>query len=110
MEKETAKRYGSALDVAEELCRFLRHQPIQARPVTPLARTWRWCKRNPVVAGLAAGLIAVLLGGLVGVTSQWVVAQNQWMRAEKETERANDEAERNRRLLYVSDIPKNADS
>ena len=90
LEKEPANRYGFAREVAEELRRFLRGEPIHARPVSAMARTWRLCKRNPLVSSLAAGLIMALLAGLVGVTSQW--------------RRADDEAMRYRRLLYVSDM------
>ena len=50
LEKEPAKRYGSAQEVANELRRFLRGEPIRARPISPMARTWRWCKRNPLAA------------------------------------------------------------
>ena len=63
-------RYGGAeLDplgtvvLAEELGRFLRGEPIHARPVTVLSRTWRWCKRNPVVSSLTAGLLVALVAG-----------------------------------------------
>jgi WD40 repeat protein/tRNA A-37 threonylcarbamoyl transferase component Bud32 len=61
--KDTRRRYPSALEVAEELRRFLDGRPIRARPVGALATGWLWCKRNPVVAGLGAALaVSVLLG------------------------------------------------
>ncbi len=60
LEKDPASRYQSADDVAAELLRFSRSEPIQARPISRLARSWRWCQRNHVVASLA-GLLGVLL-------------------------------------------------
>jgi WD40 repeat protein/tRNA A-37 threonylcarbamoyl transferase component Bud32 len=125
LEKEPRKRYASANELAEELRRFLNGEPIQARPITSLARFWRWCKRNPVVSSLAAGLVVALVGGLAGVTWQWIraelhadseaimrkdaqrarqTAETAWQTAEGARKEAEEEAERNRRLLYVSDM------
>jgi serine/threonine protein kinase len=57
--KEPSRRYGSALELAEDLQRFLRDEPIQARPAGPVVKLWRWARRNPAAAGLlAAGLLA----------------------------------------------------
>ena len=65
LEREAAARYRSAGDLAEDLERWLEGRHIVARPVSPVARAWRWTRRNPVVAGMAALLLA--LGSAVGV-------------------------------------------
>jgi WD40 repeat protein len=71
LEKEPAKRYQSAQELADELDRFLRDEPIHARPVTRTERTWRWCRRKPALAGLLAALHMVLAFGLMGIFWEW---------------------------------------
>ncbi|MCH8924257.1 MAG: serine/threonine protein kinase, partial [Planctomycetes bacterium] len=65
MEKEPQQRYASALEVAEELGRYLEGRPIQARPLGAAARFRRWCRRNPLVASLAGTALASLVVALV---------------------------------------------
>jgi serine/threonine protein kinase/WD40 repeat protein len=62
LEKEPGRRYASAADLADDLQRFREGRPIRARAVGPLGRGWRWCRRQPVAAGLAALAAAALLG------------------------------------------------
>jgi eukaryotic-like serine/threonine-protein kinase len=68
LEKDPAKRYQSARELADELGRFLRDEPIQARPLNAPEKIWRWCRRKPVVASLIALVGITLLAGMVGTS------------------------------------------
>jgi YD repeat-containing protein len=65
--KEPAERYATAEVLADDLRRFLADRPIKARRTPWHERTWRWCRRNPVIACLLAA-VALLLS-LVAVIS-----------------------------------------
>jgi TolB-like protein/Tfp pilus assembly protein PilF/predicted Ser/Thr protein kinase len=68
LEREPGARYRSASALAEDLERWLEGEPIAARPLSPPARAWRWTRRNPVRAGMAALLLAL---GLVAGAIMW---------------------------------------
>ncbi len=61
LEREPQSRYSSAGHLAEDLERWLAGRAVIARPVSPPVRTWRWSKRNPVVAAaVSAALISTM--------------------------------------------------
>lgn len=75
LEKDPALRYHSGLDLAEELERFARGEPIRARPLTPPEIIWRWAWRNPKVAALLSAIVLAFVVGFSGVTWQWLRAE-----------------------------------
>lgn len=74
IEREPRKRYESAAELADELERFQQNIPIKARPVSAIEKTWRWCRRKPLVAGLITGIIASLTTGLIGISYFWLLS------------------------------------
>ncbi len=64
LEAEPAKRYPTALALAQDLRRFVADDPILARPVGPLGRLARWCRRKPALAATLAASTVLL--GLLG--------------------------------------------
>jgi hypothetical protein len=67
LEKDPARRYGSAEALAEDLERWLRGEPIRARPTSARERFVKWANRRPAVSallGAAAGLLLAVIGVL----------------------------------------------
>jgi WD40 repeat protein/predicted Ser/Thr protein kinase len=103
LQKEPRQRYASAAALADDLGRFLEGRPILARPVGPLGRGWRWCRRNPAVAGLLAAVAGTLLLGM-GLASYFALQATERAReAEASAHRADQEAERTRQEKRTSD-------
>jgi tetratricopeptide (TPR) repeat protein len=61
LEKEPARRYASAGDLADDLRRFLAGEPVLARPVPAWRRVVKWAARRPTAAALAAVSVAAVL-------------------------------------------------
>jgi eukaryotic-like serine/threonine-protein kinase len=88
MAREPARRYQTAGALADDLRRWLGDEPIRARPVGRLERFYRWCRRNPRVAGLAAALVLVFTVGFLGVVWQWRRAELNLKESQISFERA----------------------
>jgi TolB-like protein len=65
LEKDPQRRYSSAMALAEDLERWLRHEPIKARRSGVIGRGKKWLQRNPTAAGIA--LLSIALIASVGV-------------------------------------------
>jgi serine/threonine-protein kinase len=59
LEKDPKRRYPSALALAEDLERWLKHEPILARRIGPFTRAKKWVRRNPSIAVMTAMLVAL---------------------------------------------------
>src|SRR5262245_8918830 len=65
LQKDPARRYASAEALAEDLERWLRGEPVLARPVGRLGRIGRWCRRNPALAAAGTAAVLATFGALI---------------------------------------------
>lgn len=91
--REPAHRYQSAGELAEDLRLLLEDRPIRARRVSSVEHLWRWCRRNRVVAGLAATAL-VLLVLVAVVASVGYVRTNNALDGELDQRRKADATSR----------------
>lgn len=92
MEKDRDRRYQSASLLAADLTRFLRSEPILARPPTTMYRVRKFTSRNPaLVAGLAA-VFVVLIVGIIATSSTAAWALDAEAKARANAEEAAENA------------------
>jgi eukaryotic-like serine/threonine-protein kinase len=86
MGKRPADRYASASELAEDLGRFLRHEPVKARRIGPVGRLWRFARRHPSLTAVstvaAATVLAVATIAYVKVVQERDLANREAVRAE----------------------------
>ena len=83
LSKEPARRYASAEELADDLRRFQRDEPIRARPVGSPERAVKWVRRHKAITAL---LMMTLLG-LAGIVWKYIDAEQQKRHAQEETEK-----------------------
>jgi WD40 repeat protein len=99
--KEPGRRYQTAAALAEDLQRWLDGRPIQARPIGVLECGWRWCRRNPGLAGaVGAATLFLVLGSIISSLLA-VRAFGEARRADREaaSARANEQLVREAKRL-----------
>ena len=95
--KEQSDRYATALELAEELGRYLKDEPILARPAGRVERAWRWCRRNHTLAALS---VVLFLTPLI-IISLLIVKDQQ---IERQRNRALAQEHATAQNLYAADI------
>jgi eukaryotic-like serine/threonine-protein kinase len=90
LRKEPERRYSSAQELADDLGRFVRSEPVAARPVGVAERVRKWAWRRPAAAGLLAAVVLLVAVGGTGtwlVSQQWAAARDRQAQTEREVHR-----------------------
>ena len=74
LQKDPKRRYATTIALADDLDRFVNRRPIEARPVTFMEKGWRWCRRNPRIAGLYGAIGA--LAASIAVAAGWIALRS----------------------------------
>lgn len=104
LEKETARRYDSASALAEDVVRWLKDEPIMARPASGLYVLRKFVRRHRLAFGAAATVLLLLLSGVMASTVllfREKAALERAVAAEREQARARSEAEQASRVAKI---------
>jgi WD40 repeat protein/serine/threonine protein kinase len=104
MAKKPAWRFQRAGEMAEELRRFLRGEPILSRPISLVERTYRWCRRNPFVAASAATIVLILIAASIISTLFGISARQSARQAREHEAKAVNAWARSEHQRYASDM------
>ena len=91
LERDRARRYGTPLELAADLQRYLDHEPILARPASAGYRIRKYVRRHRVAVGVSAGLLLLL-------TAFSLLQALELRRTTQERDRANQERDRAARV------------
>ncbi len=117
LEKDRERRYDSVLDLAEDIQRHRRHEPVMAGPPSHLYRVKKFARRNRLAVSFGSVMAAMLLASILAVTWQWRsavserhIAEIERHRAEVAGEQALQEADRAQRInTFLQDMLSAAD-
>ncbi len=112
LEKDPARRYATANALAEELERWIRHEPIEARPITSGERVRKWLRRRPAIFWVLGSLslvlfLALAIGSPIAafrIASAKQAETEERKIAERAKNQAVDTANELRRTLYASEM------
>jgi serine/threonine protein kinase/WD40 repeat protein len=106
LHKDPARRYASAGQLAADLQRYLRGEPITARPINQLEIAWRWCRRRPLAAGLSVATAMLLIAAVAAGWYRTQLLASDALRqiADQQRQTAEDSAKVNKYLSSLNSV------
>ncbi len=102
LQKSPSARYWTALELAEDLDRYLAGKPPLAKPTSQAERAVRWCLRNKAIASLLATIFIVLLAGVILSSFFAMIANQRSQSLAQRTAIANAKTTEAQRHLYAA--------
>jgi non-specific serine/threonine protein kinase/serine/threonine-protein kinase len=103
LEKDRARRFGTPSELAGDITRYLRHEPVAARPASKGYRLQKYVRRHRVGVVAVAGLLLLLAGFAVAQEVQLRRIIEERDRTARERDRANRITEFMTSMFKVSD-------
>jgi serine/threonine protein kinase/tetratricopeptide (TPR) repeat protein len=107
LEKDPPRRYPSAGELADDLDRFLKGEPIRARPPSVVEQVLKWARRRPTQAALAGTFVLAMLASLASAVLYLQNTKQQAEHKQREAEYRQQQEERSRhvdRLWYQGQL------
>ncbi|WDI41472.1 WD40 repeat domain-containing serine/threonine protein kinase [Bremerella sp. P1] len=102
MQPKSSERYASCQEAARDIGRWLSGQPVEARPITGLERTWKWCRRHPVTSSLLGTIAAVVMVSIVSISTALAQTAASKKKAEDNLVVAEENADEARRQEAIA--------
>ena len=103
LEKDRTRRYASASELAADVTRYLRHEPVLASPPSRIYRAKKFVKRHRVGVASSALIVLALVAGIAGTTIGMLRAVSAERRANEEAEAARQVSDFLMGLFAVSE-------
>ena len=99
MARERERRYQTAAELGADVDRYLRHEPVAARPPSAFYQLRKFARRNKALVGGVVAVFLALAAGVVGTTQGMIEARGAHGVAEKRRVEAEKEARKSDRIL-----------
>ena len=93
LSKRPGDRYAGAAELAEDLARYLAHEPVRARRIGPAGRLWRFARRHPSVTAVSLAASTIVLTTATLAHVRVVAERDEARKAQRETREAQAETE-----------------
>jgi tetratricopeptide (TPR) repeat protein/tRNA A-37 threonylcarbamoyl transferase component Bud32 len=103
LQKEPSRRYDNAGELADDLARFQKGEPIHARPISKPERAWRWCRRNPRIAALSAAVVMLVATAGVAMGKLAIDASQERQASEETRKLAEQRLEQATKAISTGD-------